>query len=207
MSYHYQRFSFFSYSTAWIRPEIEPKKLQNGSLDTRPILEFDLARTEAVRYLGGERYKSGTPISSTNHELATVYTSDAIEREEEMKTGAELVYNQTPLGEYSRQNRTSPAFRYMTTWQEVYDAFKLLTEENKAQDISQAFFSLKHMKPAPPEEVLVEMANEAIEHAHQMMPIGLTNVIHTCAKLKFFHPPLLHNWAVQLKDSKVLITT
>eukprot|EP00210_Caulerpa_lentillifera_P007702 g7353.t1 len=192
------------YSTAWVRPEIEPKKLRNGNLDTRPVLEFDLARTEAVKYLGGDRYKSSTPVSATDHDFDSAYTSESSQREHEMRTGAELIYNQTPLGEYSRQDKSSPSFRYMTTWEEVYDAFKLLSDENIAQDISQAFFTLKHMKPSPPEAVLVEMANGAIEHAHQMMPISLTNIIHSCAKLKFFYPPLLQNWEIQLKDNKVL---
>ena len=49
---------------AWSRADIEPKKRTDGSLDTRPILEFDMGKTEAVRYLGGDtlQLSSGTTV-------------------------------------------------------------------------------------------------------------------------------------------------
>lgn len=108
-----------------------------------------------------------------------------------------------PLGAYSKTASDRPTFRYMTTWNEVYDAFKNLQGDHIATEISQAFFVLKNMKP-PPREVLVEMADIAVQHAHKMTPTGLTNVIHACAKLKFIHPSLLQEWKNQLNDPRVV---
>ena len=109
----------------------------------------------------------------------------------------------------------------MSSWEEVYEAFKDIAGENKGQDISQvtlfaefthlqgyffqAFFAMKHMKEPPPREVLREMADAAIEHAREMMPISLTNVLHACARLRFHHPPLLSEWQHQLQDPRVSV--
>lgn len=95
-------------------------------------------------------------------------------------------------------------FRRLRDWEEVREVVHELGDNIEPRHISHALGALKVCSPRPAREFLEEMAEIAIRNVRSFPPMDLAIVIHSFAKLKFVHKPMISAWEEELKDPEIL---